>query len=171
MNYGKSGNVSDRRWVVNASPLIVLADIECLSFLVSLCADVIVPSAVAQEIYAGPTKDAAQRWLGGEGQAFIREVQMLDPTILAWGLGAGESQVLTWARQNPGYEAILDDRAARNCAITLGILVRGTLGIVLLAKREGLIPRVRPVFEQLLEAGLRIAPGVLDMALDLAGEQ
>jgi hypothetical protein len=85
MNYGKSGNVSDRRWVVNASPLIVLADIECLSFLVSLCADVIVPSAVAQEIYAGPTKDAAQRWLGGEGQAFIREVQMLDPTILAWG--------------------------------------------------------------------------------------
>lgn len=96
---------------------------------------------------------------------------MLDPTILAWGLGAGESQVLTWARQNPGYEAILDDRAARNCAITLGILVRGTLGIVLLAKREGLIPRVRPVFEQLLEAGLRIAPEVLDMALDLAGEQ
>ena len=85
---------------------------------------------------------------------------MLDPTILAWGLGAGESQVLTWARQNPGYEAILDDRAAR-----------GTLGIVLLAKREGLIPRVRPVFEQLLEAGLRIAPEVLDMALDLAGEQ
>jgi len=54
-------------------------------------------------------------------------------------LGAGESEVLTWARQNPGYEAILDDRAARNCAITLQIPVRGTLGVALLAKREGLI--------------------------------
>jgi len=86
-------------------------------------------------------------------------------------LGPGESEVLTWARHNPGYEAILDDRAARDCAITLGIPVRGTLGVVLLAKREGLIPYVRPVFDELLDAGLRTAPSVLDMALGLAGEQ
>ena len=67
-------------------------------------------------------------------------------------------------------EVILDDRAARDCATTLGLPVRGTLGVVLLAKREGLIPRVRPVFQQLLDAGLRIAPDVLNMALKLADE-
>jgi predicted nucleic acid-binding protein len=157
--------------VVNASPLIVLADIGRLSLLESLCADIVVPPAVAQEVRAGPTRDAAQRWLDDEGRPFIHEVQELDPTVLAWGLGAGESEVLTWARHHPGYEAILDDRAARDCAITLGILVRGTLGVVLQAKREGLILYARPVFEQLVDAGLRIAPSVLDMALSLAGEQ
>ncbi len=35
---------------------------------------------------------------------------------MAWDLGAGESAVLTWARRNPGFTAILDDRAARRCA-------------------------------------------------------
>jgi hypothetical protein len=29
---------------------------------------------------------------------------------------AGESAVLTWARRHPGYEVILDSRAARKCA-------------------------------------------------------
>jgi predicted nucleic acid-binding protein len=170
MSCGKSGNVGSRRWVVNASPLIMLASIDRLSFLESLCADMVVPFAVAQEVHAGTMKDEAQQWLEGEGQDFILQVQELDPTILAWGLGAGESEVLAWAMHNLGYEAILDDRAARNCAVTLDIPVRGTLGVVLLAKREGLIARVRPVFDELLDAGLRIAPSVLDAALDLAGE-
>jgi len=83
----------------------------------------------------------------------------------------GESKVLTWAREYPGYEAILDDRAARNCAIALGIPLRGTLGVILLAKRERLLSHVQPVFARLQEAGLRIAPAVLDTALELAGEK
>ncbi len=58
-------------------------------------------------------------------------------SLAAWDLGLGESQVLSWIYQNPGYEAILDDRAAKNAAASLGIPVRGTLGVILLAKREG----------------------------------
>ena len=162
--------MSERKWVVNASPLILLANVNHLAFLDTLCAEMVIPAAVACEIRAGPQKDAAQRWLEGEGQSRIRCLERIDPVIAAWDLGAGESAVLTWARQNPGYEAILDDRAARDCATTLGLPVRGTLGVVLLAKREGLIPRVQPIFQQLLGIGLRIAPDVLDMALKLAGE-
>jgi predicted nucleic acid-binding protein len=79
--------------------------------------------------------------------------------------------VLTWARAYPGYEAILDDRAARNCAIALGIPVRGTLGVIMLAKREGLLSHVQPIFARLQEASLRITPAVLDTALELAGEK
>jgi predicted nucleic acid-binding protein len=79
--------------------------------------------------------------------------------------------VLAWARKHTDYEAILDDRAARNCALSLGIPVRGTLGVILLAKREGLLSHVQPVFARLQEAGLRIAPVVLDTALELAGEK
>lgn len=162
--------MSERRWVVNASPLIVLANVDRVSLLRVLCADLIVPTAVADEIRAGSKRDNAQSWLEERGHSHIRPINDIDPVVSAWDLGAGESQVLTWARRNLEYEAILDDRAARNCAITLGIPVRGTLGVVLLAKRKGLIPYVRPVFDELVGVGLRIAPGVLSRALELADE-
>jgi predicted nucleic acid-binding protein len=163
--------VSRWRWIANASPLIILANAGQVSLLEALCVDLVIPAAVAQEIRAGPRQDAAQHWLIGRGHDAVHEIERLDPAIAAWDLGIGESEVLTWARHHPEYEAIIDDRAARNCAITFGIPVRGTLGVVLLAKREGLVPHVQPVFEQLLDIGLRIAPGVLEKALDLAGER
>jgi predicted nucleic acid-binding protein len=162
--------VSDRQWVVNASPLILLANIARISLLEKLCADLIIPEAFAVEVLAGPLRDAAQSWLEDKGQTYVCRVDSVDPVVAGWDLGIGESEVLTLARRAPEYEAILDDRAARNCAMTLNIPVRGTLGIVLLAKQEGLIERVQPVFQELLDAGLRITPSVLGTALDLAGE-
>jgi len=94
----------------------------------------------------------------------------MDSVIVGWDLGAGETAVLTWARQHPEYEAILDDRAARDCATTLRIPVRGTLGVILTAKRAGLVQQVKPLFNALIDAGLRISPEVLYMALHLAKE-
>jgi len=89
--------VTSRKWVVNASPVIVLADIDCLHLLEGLCTELVIPAAVAREIRAGPREDAAQRWLEGHVQAYIRHLEDVDPTIVAWDLGAGESQVLTCA--------------------------------------------------------------------------
>jgi predicted nucleic acid-binding protein len=131
----------------------------------------VIPAAVVAEVCAEPHRDAGQDWLRSQAQVHVRDVGPIDPVIKTWDLGLGESKVLTWARNNPGSEAILDDRAARNCAISLGIPVRGTLGVILLAKRDGLLTDVRMVFAQLQEAGLRISPAVLDTALELAGEK
>ncbi len=162
--------MTERKWVLNASPLILLGNIGRIDLLETLCAEMAIPAAVAAEIRAGSRRDASQEWLAGRAQTCVRHMEQVDPVVEAWDLGAGESEVLTWARQNSGYEAILDDRAARNCALTLDIPVRGTLGVILLARREGLIDQVHPVFQQLRESGLRIAADVLDMALRLAGE-
>ena len=162
--------MSDRKWVVDASPVILLGDIGQLPLLEVLCEALVVPEAVANEIYAGPREDAAQRWLKGAGVSYIQIQAHINPIVAAWDLGAGESAVLTWARQYQGYEAILDDRAARNCAMTLHIPVRGTLGVILLAKREGLIAQARPLFDLLIKAGLHITPQVLHAALRLARE-
>jgi predicted nucleic acid-binding protein len=162
--------VSERLWVVNASPLILLGEIGHLHILETLSETLVIPEAVVAEIRAGPQQDTAQRWLTADGHAYIRQAQPVDTVIAGWDLGAGESAVLTWARQHPETEAVLDDRAARNCAVALNIPVRGTLGVLLLAKREGLLEYVRPAFEALVEAGLRITPDILQTALRLAGE-
>ena len=162
--------MSDRKWVVNASPVILLGDIGHLQLLEALCDILVIPEAVANEIYSGPRKDAAQHWLEGAGGSHISNQVDIDPIIAGWDLGAGESAVLAWARRHPGYEAILDDRAARDCAATLRIPVRGTLGVILLAKRQGLVIKVHPLFDALADAGMHITPQVLHAALRLAGE-
>ncbi len=163
--------MTDRKWVVNASPVILLGDIGHLHLLEALCAELVIPDVVADEIRAGPRRDAAQRWLQGEGATYVQRLEYADTLIAGWDLGAGESAVLAWARTHPGREAILDDRAARKCAATPHIPVRGTLGVLLLAKREGLVPRVRPAFDLLVDVGMRITPEILQAALRLANEE
>lgn len=72
-------------------------------------------------------------------------VQDPTPELAAWDLGAGETAVLSYALANPGWVAILDDGAARKCAVTFGIAVRGSLAVVILAKKRGLIPQAKQV--------------------------
>jgi len=123
-----------RKWVVNASPLIVLGRINHLFLLQHLAEEIVVPTGVAKEIARGPEDDPARQWLQAQGRNLVREMQAVPPVIIAWNLGLGESEVLSWAYQNPGYEVVLDDRAARNCALALNLPVRGTISLILLLK-------------------------------------
>jgi predicted nucleic acid-binding protein len=49
-----------RKWVVDASPLIVLARIGHVSLLEELCDEVIIPTGVSAEIDQGPDNDPAK---------------------------------------------------------------------------------------------------------------
>ena len=41
--------------------------------------------------------------------------------LLVWGLGAGETAVLTYAMLNTGWTAVTDDGVARKCARAFNI--------------------------------------------------
>jgi predicted nucleic acid-binding protein len=82
----------------------------------------------------------------------------------------GESHVLTWALHHSGFAVLLDDFAARKCATALSIPVRGTLGVLLLAKREGHLSEKGPMLERVQQAGLHISPDLLAALRRLAGE-
>jgi len=157
-------------WVVNASPLILLGKIGRLDLILRLSSRVMVPEGVALELRAGPVADAACRWIGGEGAGTVTPVERVDPLVAAWDLGLGESHVLTLCRKLPDAEAILDDRAARNCAAGLGIPVRGTVALIVLAKRRGVIAKAKPLLDGLLEQGFRVDAVLIGAALRLAGE-
>jgi len=66
--------------------------------------------------------------------------------------------------------AILDDQPARRCAQVLNIQTQGTLGLVLLAKQQGLILAVRPVLEQLKQAGMYMSDRLELQIVAAAGE-
>ncbi len=129
----------NERWILNASPLIVLARVGQTHLLTALAAQVVVPDAVAAEIEAGPDDDPARVVLHTDMFNIIAAPSAL-PELLNWDLGAGETAVLSIALAEPGWTAILDDAAARKCARSFSLSVKGTLAVVLLARQKGLIP-------------------------------
>lgn len=152
------------RWVLNASPLIVFGKIGRLDLFSQLAEEVVVPRGVAQEILAGPENDAAR--LAIEGNMFpLVDVQEPTPELAAWDLGLGETAVLSFALENTGWTAILDDGAARKCAITFGVKVKGSLAIVVLAKKRGLIPQAKQLLHTMQEVGLRLDEKIIRQIL------
>jgi len=132
--------------------------------------EIVVPVAVAAEIQRrGPTDPTAQA-IERTGWLVVVETPPVPGLIQAWDLGEGESAVLTWASAHPGTEAIIDDLAARRCAAALGIPVRGTLGLVLTAKRRGKISEARPILEKLRQSGMYLSDRIMNQALALVGE-
>jgi predicted nucleic acid-binding protein len=157
-------------WVVNASPVILLARVGQLNLLQRLGPAVVIPEAAVLEIRRrGPTDPAIQALAQATWLVAI-DPGPIPTNVSAFGLGAGETAVLAHALANPGRGAIVDDQAARNAATALGIPHQGTLAVVVFAKLHGLIPAARPLVEQLRQHGMYLSDQVMNQALAQVGE-
>ncbi len=65
---------------------------------------------------------------------------------------------------------LIADGSARRCAETLGVPLSGTLGLVMTAKKRGLITAARPVIETLKRHGMFLSKRTIDQAMSLIGE-
>ena len=86
-------------------------------------------------------------------------------------LDAGEESILRAASnlRSPCL-LLIDDLPARAAAKDLGFSVTGTAGILVRAKRLGLLSRVRPVLETLHTCGFRLSTELIKAILVEAGE-
>lgn len=78
------------RWVVDASPLIPLAQAGQLALLSFLASAVVIPEAVVTEVLAGPGTDPARQDLEGGWGTRVAPAPV-PARVLAWGLGAEET--------------------------------------------------------------------------------
>jgi predicted nucleic acid-binding protein len=157
------------RVVVNASPLITLFHSGQADLLPQLFGDIVVPEMVWQEVAVGGQDDPAAQALAHT--PWLHRVAIdVSPRIAVWNLDDGESSVLTFALRQLDYRAVIDDQAARRCARTLGIRTLGTGGVLVLAKRRGLIESVEMRLRRLRDAGLWLSDEVLGLLLKEAGE-
>lgn len=94
-------------WIFNASPLILLGKIGRLHIIESLNSAYAIPSAVADEINAGPENDPARRWLSeAHNKRRLLETLVIPPQLLAWDLGAGETAVIAHCIEKTGRRAV-----------------------------------------------------------------
>jgi predicted nucleic acid-binding protein len=89
---------------------------------------------------------------------------------LAADLGRGEAAVLALALESPDAVVILDDGLGRRSAELLGIRLTGTLGLLLDARKKGLIVSIAPVLDVLDQLRFRVSPATRAAVLKLAGE-
>ncbi|TFH52694.1 MAG: DUF3368 domain-containing protein [Methanothrix sp.] len=156
--------------ICNTSPLQYLHQIGQLSIISALAGSIIVPPAVLVELDAGIAKglDLPQpenlKWVRIQAPISAKAASLITD------LGPGESQVLMLALEMPGSVAFLDDALARRVAIAKGIPIKGTLGLLLDAKRADHLPMVKPSLDRLQDLGFRLAQHTRDAVLKLAGE-
>lgn len=152
--------------VVNASPLICLSKSGLLDLLPSMFKDIVVPDLVVKEIMAkGGVGPNLGRWIKR-----IEDVPIA-PQVASWDMGDGESAVLSFAFSNKEYWAVIDDREARRCAMSLGCRFTGTVGIIVLAKRRGIITSVSDSLEKLKNAGLWLSDSFVEDVCKKSGER
>jgi hypothetical protein len=112
-----------RKWVVNASPLIVLGRVNHLFLLQHLAEEIVVPAGVAKEIARGPEDDPARQWLQAQGRELVREVQVVPPVIIASYHGRGADELVHRALKDFGFEELPFLRFAPNTALYYTMLV------------------------------------------------
>lgn len=156
--------------VVNTSPLQYLFRVNHLGLLKELFEAVLVAEGVCAELDRGRSQGSqvpdlsSVDWL----QVLAAAPEPIPPEFE--GLGRGEAETILVTKQQRAEWAVLDDLEARRVARKLGVQVIGTVGILAIAKEQGLIPAVRPLIADLIAAGFWLSARVQRDILELAGE-
>lgn len=156
--------------IADSSPLIGLARIGQLELLPRLARRIIVPRAVWTEVTharadaPGASKVAAQTWI----EVLEADRQVVAPLLIMVGLG--EAEAIALAQREPSAILLLDDLRARKLAARLGLRRMGTVAVLGLAKREGMIPKLKPALDALVANGIYIRQELIAAALHEVGE-
>jgi predicted nucleic acid-binding protein len=142
--------------------LIALDKIGLLDDLENLFDELVIPPAVAVEI--APTVRAPS-WIAQRSLT-----QPVDPQLLSAALGPGETEAIALAMERGSRLVLIDELAGRKTANHLKVPVVGTLGLLLVAKEEGIVGALAPVVQALLATGFFASPTLINAILVRAGE-
>lgn len=157
--------------VSNTSPISNLAAIGQLGLLQQLYGNVIIPTAVYQELLNSGATDPATLavqtldWIQTQSVTNLALLQTLQNN-----LDIGEAEAIALAVEVNADRLLIDERRGRNEAIRAGLQVTGLLGVLLAAKQQRLIPLVQPVLDDLIAQGFWVREELYAEVLQLAGE-
>lgn len=159
--------------ISNSSVLIALSGISQLELLHQRFPEgVIIPNAVWKEVVeAGHGRIGARKVANAEWIT-IREIRSHSFAIaLQASLDQGEAEVIALGQEIEADLLLLDEKSARNVAIRLQYPVLGTIGLLIWAKRLGMIPNLGDQLALLhVEGGFHLSKTLYEYALQQVGE-
>ena len=162
--------VPEKPVICNNSPLVSLWTLDQLSLLRDLYTEVLIPEEVQEEFLATGEIAREQALKNAPWIMTVKPTIPLDDSVYPNAIHSGEAAVFNLAKEYGTRLVILDDKEARGYAKRIGLPVTGTVGILLEAKRSGLISVIKPLLDVLLENGVRLTASLVNDALQEAGE-
>ena len=81
---------------------------------------------------------------------------------------SGEAEAIQLATEQNATLLLIDDRKGRKTAKKRGIHIIGTGGVLIVAKKAGLLAEVSPVLKELASIGYRLSPALCERIIELA---
>lgn len=103
-------------------------------------------------------------------------VEIISPTdkyrqqLLEMQIDKGESSAIALALEIPDSIIILDDIKARKIAKQLGLIYTGTIGVIVKAKLNGIIPTIKPILDKIKQTNFHMSADIQLQALKEANE-
>lgn len=144
--------------VADSASLIGLERINQLNLLPELFEPILIPPEVAREVRF------SFDWL-------LVDTTFNDPLIASLNLTVdrGEAEAIALAHEK-GWRILLDDRRARSVAKQLGLRIIGTVGALILAKQQSIIPALKPLLDALEANSFYLSDDLKQEALSIVKE-
>jgi predicted nucleic acid-binding protein len=150
--------------VADTSPLLALSKVGQTEILRQLFGHVIIPPAVQVELVRCIPE--LPDWVRVEPVKNAEEARRMAQWV-DWG----EAEAIELAKELGADRLLIDERKGRKLAMVEGVQVIGVLGVLLLAKKKGLLLSLRELMEELKkEAGFYLAEALVAEVLEAAGE-
>jgi predicted nucleic acid-binding protein len=160
-----------RKVVVNTTPLIALSHVGQIDILKKIYGEILIPKAVYNELSAKPNSickiavDNAKDWI------LIKEIQNhMAKSMYKTQLHEGEVEVMILAQEVNADLVIIDDANAKKHAKYLKLPVTGTLGVLIKAKQNGYVDKLKPILQMMVENGIYISQDLINLCLKQVGE-
>lgn len=159
-------HVSDTTAITN------LAAIGRLDLMQAIFGRILIPREVFAELTRHGDQVPGAREVRSSSWIRIARVSGLDLVdTLCRSLDRGEAEAIALAVETRARTLIIDEYAGRLAAVAMGIRIVGVVGILIEAKRRGLIEAVKPMLDELrTKAGFRLGQALVERALREAGE-
>jgi len=149
----------------DSSALIALSVMDRLDILEKLFNKVYVPKAVYNEVTKSNKAESKKLKL------FLKDkVIEVKSHIVKIGLGKGELESIVLYQELNAKFLLIDDKRAKKFAQLNSINTIGSLGVILLAKENGLINSVKKDLEKLKDKNLYISKELINKVIKLAKE-
>lgn len=161
--------------VSDAGPLIALSRIDRLALLSAHYGPVVVPTAVFSELRVDSDRPGARTLSAAFAEGAIEPRPLAagsedELARLSWVLDPGEASAILVAEQMQARFLLIDERRGRQVARARGLRVVGVAGVLLVAKRSGLLESVGVALAELSRHQYRLSDALVQEVLRLAGE-
>jgi len=138
--------------VLDACPLIHLAEIRMFDLLKELFGEIYISEAVyAEVVMVGRLKPGSKETRGAESKWLKRKSpkDKLAIDVLLEEFSAGEAETIILSLELNADWVLIDEMKARNRLKILGQKVKGTLGVLMEGYRRGFVTDLKPVLDSL----------------------